>query len=125
MNSNAEKQMQDQLRDIGATMESVRANVPRVKRTMGLEDHLYRVWDASQELQRALELPGVISGYRADAVDQVLRIIQLMDECDAAPDTRQLISIGYACELARDKIRAYLALDRAAVNKSINQGDEE
>ncbi|MDR2551415.1 MAG: hypothetical protein LBD10_14580 [Desulfobulbus sp.] len=56
----------------------------------------------------------VIEGRLNDALDQVRRIGQLLDECDGDPDRRQMISLGYACELARDRIGVCLDLIRTA-----------
>jgi hypothetical protein len=68
---------------------------------------LIQIWDTSQELQRMLCNQAVIEGFRRDAMAQSARVCELIFECDLFPDDRQFASIGYACDLAAEKIKHY------------------
>jgi len=72
-----------------------------------IQSSLARIWDLSGEVQRRLAGPGLLAGYRGDALDQVGRICELINDCQGSPDDQQLAHIGYACDLAQDKINIY------------------
>lgn len=72
-----------------------------------LTPELTRVWNVTCELQRALCAPSIIEGYRADAVAQVHRVRELIEEAGPDPDHRQLLSLGLATELAVKKLNDY------------------
>jgi len=119
-------QMLEQLTEIGMAIDGLKANIQRVARQdQGMGDKLTRLWCITQALQRHLACPEVVQGYRDDAVAQVQRIVDLFNECGGCPDSRQLVSIGYACELGRDKISTYVNLDRMTIRKDMCANVEE
>lgn len=78
--------------------------------TRMLMDRLSRMWETTMELQRALATPAVVEGYRADAVDQILRVGELINEMGMRPGALQLQDVCMAAELAASKVRQYWAM---------------
>ncbi|MGD9949875.1 MAG: hypothetical protein AB7U29_15550 [Desulfobulbus sp.] len=106
----------EQLTAIGSTIEGLRANIHRIAhQDQAITGKLAQIWDVTQELQRQLVNPEVIKGQREDAVAQVQRIVDMFQACDGNPDDRELVGLGYACELGRDKIGLYMVMDRKAM----------
>lgn len=79
-----------------------------------LTPELTRVWNVTCELQRALCVPSIVEGYRADAVAQVQRVHELIEEAGPEPDHRQLLSLGMATELAVKKLNDYREMVKIA-----------
>lgn len=100
-----ERQLVDLVTTANAMMACARygARVDQVVR-----DNLTHIWEVAQELQRRMVEPAVIAGYRTDALAQVGRVMELIVESGDAPDDMQMTSIGYACDLAKERIRTYL-----------------
>lgn len=94
-------------------LESLRKLVNQLRAslsTQGLpeaDSSLIQIWDVTQELQRTLCSQAVIEGFRRDALAQAARVCELIHECDLFPDDIQFASIGYACDLAAEKIKHY------------------
>lgn len=94
-------------------LESLRKLVNQLRAslsTQGLpeaDSSLIQIWDVTQELQRTLCNQGVTEGFRSDALAQAARVCELIFECDLLPDDRQFANIGYACDLAAEKIKHY------------------
>lgn len=113
--------MLGQLNDITESVEGLKISV---QRSCGDEaqvmEQLTRIWQTTQELERQLARPEVIAGFRADAIHQVERVAQLINETRSYEmDERQLISIGFAGELMNEKIRKYLNMERQAARKAV------
>lgn len=100
--------MQAQLEEIGR-----RCNIMRSKNYIapGCDAMVYfdlaRIENAAQLLYRRLSRPDVVERCREDALAQTVRVHELLVEFGFQPSDDQLVSIGYACELAGARIRIY------------------
>ena len=96
----------DRLESIRKLVNQIRVSV--AKQGMPEADPaVLQIWDVTQQLQRTLCTQAVIERYRQDALAQAERVFELIRECDLFPDDIQFASIGYACDLAADKIKHY------------------
>lgn len=64
----------------------------------------------AMQLKCRLMTPEVMLGYCNDALAQVKRVAELIDESEGFPDDLQLARIGLACALAGQKIERYIQL---------------
>ena len=113
--------MLGQLNDITESVEGLKISV---QRSRGNEDDVQEklncIWTVTQELERQLARPEVIAGFRADAIHQIERVHQLINETRSYEiDERQMISIAFAGELMLEKIRKYLNMARQAARKAV------
>lgn len=79
-----------------------------------LEVRLTDLWGKASRLQTALDTRDVISGYKTDALDQIGRLEELLMELGLDPDEKQLAGVGYACDLAQEKIKKCLHMANLA-----------
>ena len=80
----------------------------------GVLDCLTEIEQTAEQVWRDFVGPRVVGLSLADALEQVQRVTQLMDELELPPDHRQVLTLGMACELAADKFRRWRELTRAA-----------
>ena len=80
----------------------------------GVLDCLDEIEQTAEQVWRDFVGPRVVGLSLADALEQVQRVTQLMDELELPPDHRQVLTLGMACELAADKFRRWRELTRAA-----------
>jgi hypothetical protein len=122
-NSNKEKimsaqeivTMQKQLVDIEAAISALMRSTRWLRRPdTVVQVNLSHIWDVTLDLQRRIAQPAVVKGMCCDALDQVVRVYDLLTECEGVPNGDQLTSIGYACELAAEKIKLYQQMARHA-----------
>jgi len=73
----------------------------------GADASLIQMWDTTQDLQRRLCNQAVLEAMRDDALQQAKRVYELAVECGIAPDDRKVASVGFACELAIEKIEKH------------------
>ena len=100
-------------RQIGKIVTSAPSDL-QDEETRLLMDRLSRMWETTMELQRALATPAVVEGYRADAVAQILRVGELINELGMRPGALQLQDVCMAAELAAAKVRQYWAMANIA-----------
>lgn len=111
-------EIQQQLADIRQQVASIKAQPADEE----LQLSLVGLWDGAVDLQRRLSRPDLIEGYRADAVAQSNRVYDLVLECMGQPDERQLASIGYASDLATEKIKLYQQMANHAAQTAVLTG---
>lgn len=68
---------------------------------------LLSIMRTAKAMQTELTSDQIIGGYKTDAVNQMLRVAELIMETGPAPDHKSLLSIGMACELAAMKLGEY------------------
>lgn len=83
---------------------------------------LVQMWDVTQDLQRRLCTQTVLESMRDDALQQAARVHELVMECDLVPNDRQVASVGYACDLAADKIKKYQRMANYAARMEVLSG---
>ena len=107
--------LNDKLNDICALVREIRNNPYMDGTSRGL-DGVFEALDDIEATAGAIwsEVAGprVVALYLADALEQVQRVTQLMDELELPPDPRQVISLAMGCELAVEKFRAWRQLAR-------------
>lgn len=59
------------------------------------------------DMQADLTSDQIVGGYRADAIDQMFRVLDLIEEAGKTPDHKALLSIGMAMELAVERLHNY------------------
>lgn len=107
--------MQKQLVDIEAAISALMRSTRWMSRPdVVVQANLGHIWDVAQDLQRRIAQPAVVKGMCCDALDQVARVYDLVTECEGVPNGEQLTSIGYACDLAAEKIKLYQQMARHA-----------
>jgi hypothetical protein len=111
----------EEIKDI--TEKMMQSNLHRIVANGSIEEQLRQIWDNACSIQRALAMPEVIQGYRADALAQVDRVNELLYELGHNPDDDQLRGLGCACDLAQTHIRTYLHMV-AAVEKVNSTGQK-
>jgi hypothetical protein len=100
--------MSGELEDIKAAVIRIRDAQTGALSYRDIDDALARIWDVACDLQRRIELPVVVAGCRQDAVDQLARLYELLAEGTvSALDDRQLCGLGWACDLAQERIETY------------------
>lgn len=114
-------QMLEQLNNITESVEGLKISV---QRSCGddeqVKEQLTHIWQVTQDLERTLARPEVIAGFKADAMHQIERVAQLINETRAFEiDERQMVSIAFAGELMNEKIRKYLNMARQAARKAV------
>ncbi len=111
--------MLGQLNEISESLDALKVCVQRVTgNTDEVRANLEHIWTVTRNLEFDLARPEIVAGYRRDAIEQVHRVSQLIGEADEMEE-RQLISIGYGCELAREKIKDYMRMARNAAKKAV------
>ena len=102
--------LNDKLNDICALVREIRNNPYMDGTSRGL-DGVFEALDDIEATAGAIwsEVAGprVVGLYLADALEQVQRVTQLMDELELPPDNRQVLALGMACELAAEKFGAW------------------
>ena len=78
----------------------------------GVLDCLQDIEDTAEAMRHEIAGPRIVALYLADALEQVQRVTQLMDELELPPDPRQVLSLAMGCELAVDKFSAWRQLAR-------------
>ena len=106
MNSTERLSNMEKLDDILKSVNQLRVAMA-TQGEPGADGCLLQVWDVTQDLQRLLCTRNVLEAMRDDALQQAMRVHELIMECDLVPDDRQVASVGYACDLAADKIKHY------------------
>lgn len=96
-----------QLETIQSDARTLRATVAEQAPDLDIQPVLTRIWTVSMDLKRRLCTRKTVDGYRDDAMAQVARVWELAGECGLDPDDLQFVSIGYACDLAAEKIKHY------------------
>ena len=107
--------LNDKLNDICALVREIRNNPYMDGTSRGLDGVLEALDDIEATAGAILSEvagPRVVGLYLADALEQVQRVTQLMDELELPPDQRQVISLAMGCELAVEKFRAWRQLAR-------------
>ena len=107
--------LNDKLNDICALVREIR-NHPYMDGAILGMDGVFEALDDIEATAGAIwsEVAGprVVGLYLADALEQVQRVTQLMDELELPPDPRQVLSLAMGCELAVEKFRAWRQLAR-------------
>lgn len=94
-------------------LEAILKNVSQLRVALAIQGQqdadpdMRQIWDGVQALQRTLCNQAVLEGYHIDALEQANRVWELILEWVMAPDDLQFASIGYACDLAAEKIKRY------------------
>lgn len=118
--------MLGQLNEITESVEVLKISVQRVSGDdQEIRENLAHIWAVTQNLERRIARPEVIAGFRTDAVHQLKRVHQLVEECGSEIDDRQFISICFSCELALEKGRKYLNMARKAANRAVDEAKIE
>jgi len=97
------------------SMEKIRSilnSVSQLRMTLGAggekEDAaLEQIWDITQELQKTICDQTIVENFKQAAINQVTRVAELVRECGKTPNELQFKSLGYACDLAAERIREY------------------
>ena len=115
--------LNDKLNNICALVREIRNNPYMDGTSRGL-DGVFEALDDIEATAGAIwsEVAGprVVALYLADALEQVQRVTQLMDELELPPDNRQVLALGMACELAAEKFGAWRDMVRL-----LGKGNEE
>ena len=114
--------MQAQLEDIRRQIHNLTAVEWRPDQEERIQQSLSRIWDVTCDLHRRLAGPDLLAGYRDDALDQIGRVMELIAASEGSTDDRQLIGIGYACDLAREKIKLYQRMANQAAQVDVLTG---
>ena len=107
--------LNDKLNTIGELVEAIRRNPHLIGQDLArrtLLGFLSEIDDQVAALRQEIAGPRIVALYLADALEQVQRVTQLMDELELPPDPRQVISLAMGCELAVEKFRAWRQLAR-------------
>ena len=117
MHATTEK-MLGQLGEITESLEGIKLGVQRAGDDDAvIRENLTHIWQVAHDLESRLARPDVVSGYRQDAIDQMQRVRQLIEEATEMDDI-QFLSISLACELALEKARFYKRLSQHAARKA-------
>ena len=107
--------LNERLNAITMLVDEIRRN-PHIagegRSKQGLLDCLQDIEDTAEAMRPEIAGPGIVPLYLADALEQVQRVTQLMDELELPPDQRQVLSLAMGCELAVEKFRAWRQLAR-------------
>ena len=114
--------MQAQLEDIRRQIHNLTAVEWRPDQEERIQQSLSRIWDVTCDLHRRLAGPDLLAGYRDDALDQIGRVMELINASEGSPDDRQLIAIDYACDLAQEKIKLYQRMANQAAQMEVLTG---
>jgi len=82
-----------------------------------------RIWNAANTIERHTAIPGLLQGYREDALAQVERSRELLEEIKdlgEAPDDLQLRWVALSFECALERIGTYLNVQRIEANRRID-----
>lgn len=107
--------LNDKLNTIGELVEAIRRNPHPIGQDLArrtLLGFLSEIDDQVAALRQEIAGPRIVALYLADALEQVQRVTQLMDELELPPDPRQVISLAMGCELAVEKFSAWRQLAR-------------
>lgn len=107
--------LNEKLNTIGELVEAIRRNPHLIGQDLArrtLLGVLSEIDDQVAALRHEIAGPRVVALYLADALEQVQRVTQLMDELELPPDPRQVLSLAMGCELAVDKFSAWRQLAR-------------
>lgn len=113
-------EMKRNLEDIGAKVSELML-MSWIAELEGSDIHskLLQIHQTTCQLQQAFCNPAIVEGYRAAAVNQILRVGELIAEMDITPDHRQMLSIGMAAERAVEMIKEHQQIMRFSAN--VNQ----
>lgn len=115
--SNEITQMQQQLASIHQSITMVQHCTQWMPLTdMVMEANVARIKASILAIQTRVAHPAVMRGLCCEALNQVAHVYDLITECEGVPNQQQLTSIGFACELAADRIRRYQQMSRHAAN---------
>ena len=107
--------LNERLNAITMLVDEIRRN-PHIagegRSKQGLLDCLQDIEDTAEAMRHEIAGPRIVVLYLADALEQVQRVTQLMDELELPPDQRQVLSLAMGCELAVEKFRAWRQLAR-------------
>lgn len=121
MNGTQRLSNMEKLDDILKSVNQMRAAMA-TQGEHGADSALLQVWDVSQDLQRRLCTRSALEAMRDDALQQAMRVHELILECDLVPNDRQVASVGYACDLAADKIKKYQRMASYAAQLEVLSG---
>ena len=115
--------LNEKLNTIGELVEAIRRNPHLIGQDLArrtLLGFLSEIDDQVAALRQEIAGPRIVALYLADALEQVQRVTQLMDELELPPDNRQVLALGMACELAAEKFGAWRDMVRL-----LGKGNEE
>lgn len=111
-----------------AQLEDIRRQVNKLTSVQWLpgeeeqiQESLAKIWDTATALQQRTARPELVVGYRADALAQIGRVFELAIEF-GTPTDQQLMVIGYACDLAQEKIKLYQHMANQAAQLNVLTG---
>lgn len=120
--------LNERLNAITMLVDEIRRN-PHIagegRSKQGLLDCLQDIEDTAEAMRHEIAGPRIVALYLADALEQVQRVTQLMDELELPPDHRQVLTLGMACELAAEKFRAWRELSQFAVTDANEEDGDE
>ena len=125
MNGSEVLKMQQQLDEIITAANTLKRSTQWIRRPdmVVLQSNLSHVWNVTLELQRRVAHPAMVHGLCCDALDQVARVYDLITECDGVPDGQQLKSIGFAMEVAAERIKFYQQMSQHAAQVRASHGE--
>ena len=107
--------LNERLNAITMLVDEIRRN-PHIagegRSKQGLLDCLQDIEATAEAMRHEIAGPRIVALYRADALEQVQRVTQLMDELELPPDQRQVLSLAMGCELVVEKFLAWRQLAR-------------
>lgn len=93
---------------INRSLAAISQHVHTLRRgTLGNNVDLLAIMRTTKALQVELTSDRIIGGYRTDAINQIVRLHELIEEAGPSPDHQSLLAIGMANELAARKINDY------------------
>ncbi|ADW18598.1 hypothetical protein Despr_2459 [Desulfobulbus propionicus DSM 2032] len=93
---------------INRSLAEISKNVHNLRiGTLGDNIDLLSIMRTTKALQVELTSDKILSGFRTDAITQLLRVHELIEEAGPSPDHKALLSIGMAAELAVKKLNDY------------------
>lgn len=92
---------------INRRLEDIGQKVHKLRDNGGAQEDLRAILRITQAMQVELTSARIMGGYRTDAINQMLRVRDLIEEAGPDPDHRQMLSIGMAAELAVKKMHDY------------------
>jgi len=113
--------MQAQLEDIRRQVNKLTAVQWLPGEEKRIQESLAKIWDTATALQQRTAQPELMVGYRADALAQIGRVFELTLEF-GTPSDQQMMVIGYACDLAQEKIKLYQHMANQAAQLSVLTG---
>lgn len=93
---------------INRSLAAISQHIHTLRRgTLGNNVDLLAIMRTTKALQVELTSDTIIGGYRTDAISQIQRVHELIEEAGPSPDGQALQAIGLATELAARKITDY------------------